>query len=147
MPRTLGLIGTLIKHLGESLDASKVYFDLWFRNWDDGMIVVDDEVTFAAACGYARSRRGVRTWRSGVALLVKLGFVRVREKGLKKYGYILLLHPNDVVERLKEKEPESIPDWWWNLFVETIRDTGSRLRLQERQREAEMDDVFPTELD
>ena len=51
VPRTLGLIGTLIKHLGDRVDGSKVFLDLWFRNFDDGMIEVDDEMTFAACCG------------------------------------------------------------------------------------------------
>lgn len=138
VPRTLGLIGTLIKHLGDRLDASRVFLDLWFRNFDDGLIEVQDEVAFAAACGYARNQRGVRTWRQGMALLEELGFIRVKPKGLKKYGYVLLVHPNDAVERLKEAGDPPIPDWWWGLFTELLADTGSALRLERQRREAEV---------
>ncbi|MCH8951826.1 MAG: hypothetical protein IID49_06865 [Proteobacteria bacterium] len=109
IPRTLSLAATLIKHLGNRIDASRVFIDLWTRNFDDGLVVINDPEAMAASCGYARGGRGVRTWRQAIHLLEELGFIRLEAKGTRTYGYVLLLHPNDAVERLREKGV--VPDW------------------------------------
>lgn len=133
IPRTLSLAATLIKFLGDRLDASRVFIDFWTRNFDDGLVVIDDPEAMAVSCGYARGGRGVRTWRRALHLLEDLGFIRLKAKGTRTYGYVLLLHPNDAVERLHEEG--KVPDWWWGLFTDLVLDTGTVLRLEKKREE------------
>src|SRR5258708_4219270 len=75
IPRTLALIFTLIDHLQKGKDASRVYFDLWCRAFDDYLVEVPDEESLAYSAGYT-SGRNVRTWRERIHVLEKYGFVR-----------------------------------------------------------------------
>lgn len=130
VPRTLPLMGTLIRLLTKDLDAARAYFDLWGRVYDDGLVDVVDEEEFAASCGYATARRNIRTWRERIGALVDLGFVEVKPKGTKKFGYILLVHPHDVVQRLRKTRKNDVPDWWWSLFSKRIHEIVATLRLK-----------------
>jgi len=129
IPRTLPLIGTLIRVLTKDLDASRAYFDLWGRVFDEGLVDVLDEEEFAASCGYPTSGRNVRTWRERIEALVALGLVEVKPKGTKKFGYILLIHPHDAVQRLRKNRKKDIPEWWWSLFSKRVAEIGATLRL------------------
>ena len=130
IPRTLPLIGTLIRLLTKDLDASRAYIDLWGRVYDEGFVDVLDEEEFAASCGYATSGRNVRTWRERIEALVALGLVEVRPKGTRKFGYLLLVHPHDAVQRLRKTRKNEIPDWWWSLFSKRVAEIGATLRLK-----------------
>ena len=59
VPRTVPLIGTLIRLLTKDLDASRPYLDLWARVFDEGVVEVLDEEELAASCGYPTPRRNV----------------------------------------------------------------------------------------
>jgi len=76
IPRTLALILTLIDHLQKGKDASRVYFDLWCRAFDDYLIEVSDEEALAYSAGYT-SGRNVRTWRERILVLEKFGLIRI----------------------------------------------------------------------
>lgn len=127
VPRTLSMIGALIKLLTDRADASRVYFDLWLRAHDEALIEVVDEAEFALSCGYALGTRHVRTWQERVHHLQRLGFIAVRPKPSRSIGFIFLIHPHAAVMRLKEQEPERIPDWWWALFQTRIKEIGATL--------------------
>ena len=127
MPRTVSLIATLIRLLSPKLDPSRVYIDLWCRNRSEGIVEVSNEYDFASGTGYTGTRR-VRSWQERVAALETLGFVRVKPLGTRKFGFILLLHPHDVVASLREEDNTRVPDWWWDLFSNTLQDMGASLR-------------------
>ena len=129
IPRTLPLVGTLIRVLTKDLDASRAYFDLWGRVYDEGFVDVLDEEEFAASCGYPTSGRNVRTWRERIEALVALGLIEVKPKGTKKFGYLLLVHPHDAVQRLRKSRKKDIPEWWWSLFSKRIAEIGATLRM------------------
>ena len=129
IPRTLPLIGALIRVLTKDLDASRAYFDLWGRVYDEGFVDVVDEEEFAASCGYPTSGRNVRTWRERIEALAALGLVEVKPKGTRKFGYILLVHPHDAVQRLRRTRKKDIPDWWWSLFSKRLAEIGASLRM------------------
>lgn len=128
IPRTLPLVGTLIRHLTDRLDASRTYFDLWGRSWDGGLVEIMDEEEMAASCGYAAAKRNVRTWRERMVALERLGFIRIQPKGTRKYGYVLLVHPHDAVERLRHDNDHDVPDWWWTLFLKRANEIRAVLR-------------------
>lgn len=148
LPRTLPLIATLIRHLSKT-DPSRVYIDLWFRQRDDGFVEVEDAEEMAASSGYATGTRNVRTWREKLDELRDLGFIKVAEKGTQKYRYILLLHPHDVVQRLRHENPKVIPDWWWSYFQSRVADIKAPLRWKPadsvKEKVADFED-FPGDL-
>jgi hypothetical protein len=126
IPRTLPLIMTLINQLAPKGNgaASRVYFELWCRSFDEGLVEIEDEEDHAFAAGYVGGR-AVRSWRERMKLLVDLGFVKVEAKGNRRYAYVLLLHPHDVVETLRKKGP--LPKGWYNAYVDRITKTRARM--------------------
>jgi len=124
-PRTISLVATLIRLLSPRLDPSRVYIDLWSRNFDEGIVDVVHEQDMAAACGYMQGTRSVRTWRERVDALVKLGFIRIAPSGTRSHGHILLLHPDRVVATLRQKPGTSIPQSWLSLYDNRLRETGA----------------------
>jgi hypothetical protein len=126
VPRTLALIATLIRQIGED-DASRVYWDLWTRQRDDGYVEIEDASESAAAAGLLGTR-ALKSWRGKIEELQRLGFIRVRQKGNQPYRYVLLLNPHDVVQRIRQEEPERISDTWWSYFETRIQDIGATLR-------------------
>jgi hypothetical protein len=124
-PRTLSLIGTLIRQLSPKLDPSRVYFDLWARNFEEGIVEIGNEQDLAAACGYADGSRSIRTWRERIDALVKLGFVRLAPSGTRKHGFVLLLHPDRVVATFLKADKVRLPEWWLSLYQQRLRETGA----------------------
>src|SRR5436305_424053 len=52
LPRSLPLIMRLIADLTPKGDASNVYLDLWFRSFDECLVIVRDEEEMAFVAGY-----------------------------------------------------------------------------------------------
>jgi hypothetical protein len=125
LPRTLPLISALINKLSKRDDASRVYVELWFRQFDDGFVDIQDEEDNANAAGYTTTGRAVRSWRERIDQLERLGFIRVKPKGTRERGYILLLHPHQVVRRLRDQG--KINDWWWSQFEHRATTIGAQL--------------------
>ena len=58
--------------------------------------------------------------------LRSLGFIDVKPKPGRKFGYILVLHPHDVVRALRDTG--RVPNDWWELFESRLCDMGAELR-------------------
>jgi hypothetical protein len=95
---------------------------------DDGFVEVEDPDEMAAGSGYATGTRHVRTWREKLDELQRLGFIRIKPNGTQKYRYILLLHPHDVVQRIRHETPDKMPKWWWSYFSQRLLDIRADLR-------------------
>ena len=131
VPRTLPLIMTLINELSPKStgDASRAYFELWSRSYDEAYIEIVDEADHAYAAGFLRSR-AVRSWRERMRVLVDLGFIKVKPKGGREFAYVLLVHPHDVVEKLRSRP--DFPVNWYNSFLERVTQVGARLSTQRK---------------
>jgi hypothetical protein len=133
IPRTLSLICTLIAELANS-GAADVYVDLWSRSWDDGMVVIDDEATAALASGFKKGTRHARSWQDRMRQLEKLGFILVRPKTARSFGYVLLVHPHYAAEKLRAQG--RVSNTWWDLFQERLREIGAGpVKFQQLDRE------------
>lgn len=126
LPRTLPLVMSLINLLSPKGkgDASRVYQELWFHDFDLGFIDIGDERVHAFAAGYSTPNRGVRSWSERMAVLEDLGFIKTKPQGSQRIGYVLLVHPHDVVELLRQKG--DVPDEWYGAFTKRVEETGAR---------------------
>lgn len=114
-PRTLPLILALLasKDLSGNQDPSRVYVELLARHMDEGFIEMTHEEDHAYAAGYW-GPRGTRTWRERMEILQANGFIKVKPKGNRRYGFVLLVHPSLVIEQLRQKN--KLPEGWWDTY-------------------------------
>jgi hypothetical protein len=135
-PRTLPLVLRLIKKLApKAIDPTTVYVDLLSRHMGAGIVEMGAEEDHAYSAGYG-GNRAARTWRDRMEALEKLGFIRVRKRGPRPYGYTLLIHPALAVQRLREQgrvEPD-----WWEVYVSRQMEVGETKAadLEEKMRAA-----------
>src|ERR1700678_223061 len=126
LPRTLPLILVLLDELKEKgWDVSRVYFDLWCRQYDDSLVDVTDEEGFAFSSGFTGQGRNVRSWRERIRILEELGFIKVKPNGSRSIGYILINHPHRVVRELRREG--KVSDAWWGAYVKRASEIGTTL--------------------
>jgi hypothetical protein len=116
---------TLIEELADrdkGKDVSRVYFELWCRNFDEGLIEVTDEEAMAFASGFTAPNRNVRTWKERIDVLQKLGFIQVVPVGSKKHGYIFLPDPHKVIKKLKAGG--RVSQSWWGAYAKRALEIG-----------------------
>ena len=136
IPRVLPLILHLItimdkpKRTGVG-NPSRVYLDLWCRVFDEGFVEVADEEDFAYSAGYGGDR-AVRTWKAHVKMLIDLGFVKAARKGNRDLGYLLIIDPYLVAERLHKEG--RVPEHWWNAFLARVHKTGAMLPSRKKNK-------------
>ncbi|HCE6993881.1 hypothetical protein [Pseudomonas aeruginosa] len=109
IPRTLSLIVNIIddlakRHTGKSIPAGKAYFGLWCRVWDENMLVIDNEASYAIEAGYI-GERNVTTWRQQMKVLDDLGFISAVRGAYGPYNNVLMFNPYLVLRRLRSMIP------------------------------------------
>jgi hypothetical protein len=122
-PRTLPLILALMasKEVSGNQDPTRVYLELLARHIDEGVIRMSTEEDHAYAAGY-EGARGVRSWRERMRLLERSGFIKVKQIASRKYAYVLLVHPEVVLERLKSEG--QVPEQWLEAYRDRQMETG-----------------------
>ncbi len=121
-PRSLPLVLRLINKLSDkSTDPTSVYLDLFSRHFGEGIVEMVAEQDHAYAAGYS-GKRATRTWRDRMKVLEELGFIRVKNKGPRPYGYVLLIHPALAVDRLRESG--RVPSDWWDVYTSRQMEVG-----------------------
>lgn len=124
-PRTLPLVLSLMQQqtISGNQDPAPVYIDLMARNMGEGVIEMVSEEEHAYASGYS-GNRATRTWRDRMKILEETGFIKVKARGGLKYGFVLLIHPTLVVQKLKGEG--KVPDDWWVSYRTRQLETGER---------------------
>lgn len=132
-PRTLPLVLSLIdaKDLSGKARTSNVYLELWARHMGEGLIEMKEPESHAYFAGYLGSR-GVRTWQERMRLLEKMGFIKVKPAGNRTYGYVLLVHPANIVEKLNVQG--KLPANWMDQY--TIRQIETKERTLAERKQA-----------
>jgi hypothetical protein len=122
-PRTLPLLLGLMasKTVSENQDPTRVYLELLARHVDEGVIQMATEDDHAYAAGYD-GPRGVRTWRERMRLLETNGFIKIKSIGNKRYGYVLIVHPEVVIDELRRAG--RVPEKWSEAYRERQSETG-----------------------
>ncbi len=117
---------TLIDLLKPGKNVSRVYLELWCRQFDDSFVVIDDEEGFAYSCGYTTAHN-VRRLRERLDILKELGFIDIQPNGRREYGYVLLLHPHRVARDIVNANPRLDIKRWKGAWAERATDIGSEL--------------------
>jgi len=84
----------------------------------EGLIEMKEPEMHAYCAGYWGSR-GVRTWQERMRILEDLGFIKIKPAGNRVYGYVLLVHPTSVIEKL-ETQKKLPPNWLDGYSVRQI---------------------------
>lgn len=124
IPRLLPLVATLIQSLCQKGDATSVYWELWSRSFDEGLVTVTDEEEQAFCAGYT-GPRAVRTWRERIDSLAKWDFIWTKPAGNRTVGHILILNPLMVAAKLRRDNPPKVPDSFWTMFRKRASDIGA----------------------
>ncbi len=131
-PLVLGLIDS--KDKSGKARISNVYLELWARDMGEGLIEMKDQETHAYCAGYWGSR-GVRTWQERMRILEDLGFIKIKPAGNRKYGYVLLIHPANVIEKLQAQDKLPL-NWLDGYSVRQIETREMTLEERKQAREA-----------
>lgn len=128
IPRLLPLIASLAKKLakGSDGDPSSVYYELWARSTDEGILQIKDEQECAYAAGYLGARAH-RTWKERMGTLVELGLVKARASGNREYATILLINPLLAAAQLRADKRKKVPDEWWTAFQSRADEVGAEV--------------------
>ena len=121
VPLTCVLLDLAKQRAGE-LTAS--YLDLWVRSDNDGFVEVEDELECAAGAGFLGGR-ALWSWRERTRELERLGAIRVKGEGHRQIAYILLLHPEQVVEQILKKHGKKVSKVWHDYYERRRRDIGT----------------------
>jgi hypothetical protein len=125
VPRTIGLMLTLLEKLAEKgKNVARVYSELWFRTPDCKLIEIEDELDVAYASGLS-----VRRWKERIDILAQLGFIRIAPNGSRRYGYIFLPNPNEIVIRMRRSG--QISDELWGAFTKRCSKIGYKIVLEQ----------------
>jgi hypothetical protein len=123
-PRSLPLILAVVntKQFRGNVDIASTYLALLAENWGEGLVEIKGESDAAMLAGLRADARGLRGWRDRMRKLEKLELIRIFPRGTQAIGYVVLMHPHDVLQRLRDKR--KIDDGMWNLYQSKLRESG-----------------------
>lgn len=124
VPRLLPLIMTLMGKLSGKLDPSKVYFELWARVFDEGVVTITSPLDVAYAAGYT-GKRAERTLNERLLRLHELGFINGKPDGNREWVHILIVNPLQAAVDLHAQG--RVPAEWWSAFVRRAGEVGATL--------------------
>ena len=107
------------KSITGSLDCGAVYLELLSQNWGQGIIEIRDEEAHGFRSGFCSSR-ATRSWRERIFALQEAGFIEIKPKASRRIGYILRLHPDRIIARLREEH--RMDENLWLAYVEICSD-------------------------
>lgn len=106
VPRVVPIVARLINDSDGPENAGPLYQVLWAQDWGQGILEVRSYRQLLYEAGYnAKGNRVERTWEERVQILDRLGFIRTAERGLDRFGYILLVDPHIAVLKLVASRP------------------------------------------
>lgn len=101
IPRALPQIMAIIDALTKNTPASKTYFALWCRSFDEMVIRIQHPMTMAAESGFSGPRQ-LTTWQSRMTLLKEHGFIKTAKGQAGAFEFVVLLNPYTVAKTLYE---------------------------------------------
>lgn len=101
-PRTLPIIMQIIDSLSKNQPAGRTYCGLWYRAYDEAVVIIENPMSLAFEAGFS-GERAMTTWRQRMHTLQKLGFIDARPGSSGDFHHVLIYNPHKVVWRLKDR--------------------------------------------
>ena len=122
VPRTLPIIMQAIDAQSKGQPAGHTLFCLWARSPDNPVIVIENQVTFAAEAGFI-GERAVDTWRKRMKTLRELFMLQTKPGPSGEFHYILLVNPNAALECMRFRG--LVQDSIYARFVDRLMEVGA----------------------
>ena len=131
IPRTLSMIMNMMDIVCKNKPVSKTYFTLWCRACDQMLVSIKNESEFAHESGF-NGQRAIITWRERMLSLEELGFIQVKSGVTGKYGYIVLLDPHKVIEKIYSQY-HSVLETHYAIYTERCIFIGKELETGDEE--------------
>jgi hypothetical protein len=116
VPRGLPQIMAFIDALTKNTPASKTYFALWCRSFDEMVIRIQNPMILASESGFSGPRQ-LTTWNARMELLEKFGFIKTAKGPTGPYEFIMLLNPYVVIKKYMSDPANTINENLRDLFL------------------------------
>lgn len=122
IPRTMPIVMQIIDSKSKGTPAGHTLFCLWARSFDNPLIIIENQSTFAAEAGFTGTR-AVDTWRKRMKKLRELSMIETKEGSHGEFNYILLLNPNVIIEKMNRKK--EIQKVLYSRFIDRLLSIGA----------------------
>ena len=123
-PRTMPLIMSIIDDLTKGAPASKVYFELWSRAYDEMYVSLSKATEMAFHAGFT-GQRATRAWGDRIKKLHDLGFVGLKEGTSGALSHALIYNPHIVIERLHKEKTSGLLEAKYIALLERGNEIGA----------------------
>jgi len=103
--------------------VSSVYFDLWCRANDHGVVKIQGNMDQMAQCSGFSGQRAVSTWIGRLDSIEVLGFIKLASGAGGSRSNALLLNPHFIIRRLADEGGIAKP--LWNSLLERAVEIGA----------------------
>lgn len=123
IPRTLPIVMNIIDDLTSGKPASKTYFALWTRSYDEMLVTLNNVEDLAFQSGFT-GQRAARTWKERMEALNHWGFIKVVAGARGSLSNAVIMNPHFVIRRLKAQNIPEITEAAYLSLVERANDIG-----------------------
>jgi hypothetical protein len=116
LPRTLPYFFEIMDEMSSGHPLSKTYFALWCRSFAEMFLEIKNETEMAFESGFHKER-AIYVWRKRMRLLDEIGFIATAVGPCSEFGYVQILCPYYVVEKIRKKNKSDISDKNYNGLI------------------------------
>ena len=124
IPRTMPIIMNIIDDLSKAKPASKTYFALWGKAYDEMYVSLQNAEDLAYHSGFT-GQRAIRTWKERMQSLADLGFIKVAAGPRGNLSHAVILNPHFVIRRLHEAGTAGLTEAAFNTLLERANEIGA----------------------
>jgi len=117
IPRTLPLVMSIIDDLTKNKPASRTYFAMWCKAFDEMYVSLQNAEDLAYQAGFT-GQRAVRTWRERMQSLADLGFIKVASGPRGNLSHAVIINPHYVIRRHRNEGTPGLTEAAFNALVE-----------------------------
>lgn len=125
IPRTMPIIMNIIDDLTKSKPASKTYFALWGKAYDEMYVSLQNAEDLAYHSGFS-GQRAVRTWKERMQSLADIGFIRVASGPRGQLSHAVIVNPHFVIRRLHNEKTAGLTEAAFNTLLERANEISAK---------------------
>lgn len=124
IPRTMPIVMQAVDQASKGTPPGHVLFSLWARAPDHPLLMIDNQVIFAAEAGFS-GLRAVDTWRKRMKKLRDLQMIATKKGASGDFHYVVLLNPNTGIEAMHSNDKDSLSDDLYGRFIDRMAEIGA----------------------